>query len=289
MRLNWNYAPEQAKGIAESYHRQGAVVVHGLIELDLIERFRADIGRLLEARIRSLGRQPQPTEDIDVAYAQLNEIDEKHTQELILAVRDLPVYYSLINHPRIQELARAILGDTVFQIVHDICLFRIDPAIPGHPRLFDWHTDYPYNVLSRSAITLWVPLTDIEDDMGPLKVVLGSHDRIHAVEFREEFAKPGRGTGHKVFALRDDEREKLEAESTEIKGVRAGDALILSSCLLHSSGQNSSPLKRSRWVFNIRIGDLLDEQVVQRGWKVVRDRNPYVFPEVHPDLTRVIR
>ena len=288
MDIYFDSADSRTDAVAKSFQCHGAVVVRNLIDTSVLQNYCSAILTLITSRLNSLGRGASPFANIDDAYNYLCEIDPGLGQELLYPIRDLPNFYTLINQPSALDLAARLIGDTLFQIVHDICLFRIDPAVPDHPRLFDWHMDYPYNVLSQSALTFWIPLTDVEDDMGPLKVVLGSHKTIHAIDFVKKYAQPGKGTGHKVFSLSNIDKAALEKASVSLHNIRAGDVAILHSCLLHASGKNHSAKKKSRWVFNIRVGDILDQPVVSRGWKVVRDRDPYVFTALHSDRTTVV-
>lgn len=282
----FSYSEDALPDVQRAYQADGAVVVKNVVDPQLIASYRKNLMRLMQTRLNAAAVPSDRCGDLDGYYRELCAVDENLSGEVILAARDLVEFYQLVSAPRVRNVAEKLVGSEVCQIVHDVCLFRIDPPVVDHPRLFDWHQDYPYNVLSRSAVTLWLPLTDITPEMGPLRVVPRSHGAIRPVSFRQAFAGGGKGMGHKVFELKEMDRALLEASSVEIPDVNAGDGVFFHSCLLHRSGTNRSD--RARWVFNVRYGDMLDDAVVQRGWRVVRDRNPYCFREVHPDLTEVI-
>jgi ectoine hydroxylase-related dioxygenase (phytanoyl-CoA dioxygenase family) len=277
-------AADDEKRVA--YLDKGAIVVRNVVPQPVIQDFRAHLIALIRSRLRGLGVTVDTDLDWDDLYTRLCAVDTRFGHELIVVARDLVAFYRLMSEPRITQVAQVLVGSSLCQVVHDVCLFRIDPPGAGQDRLLDWHQDYPYNVLSTSAVTVWVPLTDVSSEMGPLRVIPRSHDRIRPVDFRERYVGGGNGTGHKVFGLRPSEGEVTGEPETSVADVRAGDAIFLHACLLHASGVNHS--RRCRWVFNVRYGDALHESVVGRGWRVVRDRDPYCFRDLHPSLTRVV-
>ena len=278
--VDWGNVPSAR--IAEVFDTYGAVVIKGLLENELLESFRSSLLRVMSCRLQTLGQTVRENTDLDSLYNQLCAIDPKHGKEIIIAARDLPDFYRVIGSPALNLAISNILPDTLFQVVHDICLFRIDPP-SDHSRNFDWHSDFPYNVCSLSAVTAWAPLLPIERDMGCLKIVPASHKKIHPVNFGHDNAGGGKFSGHKVYSLYGVDENILDNKSIEVVDVNPGDVLLLHSCLLHCSGINLSQSK-SRWVVNLRFGDLLDPQVIERDWVVVRDKNPYIFGDFYPSL-----
>ena len=86
-------------------------------------------------------------------------------------------------------------------------------------------------MLSKRAVTVWMPLTDVSEDMGSLRVVVGSHDRIWPVELRASMIGE-KGTGHKAFHLADADVDDLELRSVPLV-AKAGDIALptLSFCI----------------------------------------------------------
>lgn len=281
--LYFDYRPGNEAQLASTYAEHGVVAVRGLISPPVLNSWKESLVRLMRARLRNLGESVHTAEELDSCFSRLVAMDPKLGMEVILLGRDMPWYYEAISLPEIRAVLRALIKDTVFQIVHDICLFRIDPP-NFDDRNFGWHQDYPYNMMSQNAVTAWIPLTQISAEMGRLHVIPGSHKKIWPVELRTEQGGSGKGTGHRAFRLDGADSSALDTQSMQISDLNPGDALFFHSCLLHRSGLNRS--NRSRWVCNLRYGDMLDPDLVQRGWRVVRDKHPFVFSEVHPELTR---
>lgn len=267
----------------DTYQEHGVVIVRNVIEDSLIQCFKRNIEKIMCSLLPP--KKGRELEDIDSLYQELAQ-DEELSRKIIPIARDLPEFYQWMCHPQILSVVKKLLPDTLLQIVHDICLFRIDPPILNHFRKFDWHQDYPYNTLSQSAVTAWIPVTSIQEDMGPLKIIPGSHHNLLPICFQTGQAGGQKGSGHKVFSLANAEEQNLNERCIQVTNIQAGDAVFFNSLLLHASGDNCSQEGRSRWVFNYRYGDLLDKEVVDRKWRVVRDRDPYCFTEIHPHLVR---
>ena len=277
------FSLDEFAAMGSRYQEVGAIVVRGVLEAPYIRRFTDTLATLLRARLDSLGVSTT-TDNLDELYNLLCGVSPKHVREIIMIARDLPIFYECIANPTVHRILSALIPSCkIFQVVHDICLVRIDPP-DDETRSFDWHQDFPYNVMSESTVTVWAPLTAVTRNMGCLVVVPGSHRSIHPVDF---WAAPPKNAaqfaGHKVFALHDVNAAELDAQSIEVPEMEAGDVLFLHSCVLHRSGKNQS--ERARWVCNPRFGDALDGPLVQRGWNVVRDKSPHVFSTVYPDLT----
>jgi len=121
-------------------------------------------------------------------------------------------------------------------------LVRLDR--PGDSRFATpAHQDYWYSMLSPNAVTLWLPLATIDEAIGPLLAVPGSHAR---------GLKPFRPheTGHEWYeaadAVPDSDFVPLPMARDEI--------LIFNQALLHKSGANRSD--RVRISVQFRFNDL---------------------------------
>jgi Phytanoyl-CoA dioxygenase (PhyH) len=266
--------------VIATYRKSGIVVLRNLVPQAEIGALRSTIASLLRQRLDTLGAFPPAATDIDTRFQTLAYLQEPLSWDIIRAVRDLPAFYRMIASIPLEAAITRLQGSPVHQVVHDICLFRIDPPQEGHYRRFDWHQDFPHNCMSESAITAWIPLTNVSDEMGPLRAVLGSHGEVADIQFVDKPSGATEGAGHRVFEFNRINRETLESQAIEVRGVNAGDAVLFHSCLYHASGQNRS--SRCRWVVNCRYGDALDEAVVERGWKAVRDKAPYIFRDLYP-------
>lgn len=269
-----------------AYIEHGAVLVRGLADDKLLASFRQRIVRMIEARLVSIGRPANSeTMDLDQLYNELCDADRRLGSGVYDHVKELAEYYQLISSDALCDTVGTLLGTETFQMPYDLCLFRIDR--PEEDKYsFDWHQDYPYNLLSQNAVTAWIPLSDVESEMGPLLVVPGSHRKMLEVTIREPHFRPGAGGGGRALELQGIHVSTLESQAQEVS-AKAGDVLFFHTFLLHRSGQNRS--QRSRWTANPRYGDMLDASMVSRGWRCVTRDNFVIFHEIHPEAASVVR
>jgi len=145
--------------------------------------------------------------------------------------------------------------------------------------LSPWHQEYPYNLTSDNAVTLWLPLVDVDETNGCLRLAPGTQ-RLGALPVR----------------VRDPLNERRNANETlEIAGLdallarhaaapaptAAGDALVFHTFLLHCSQPNRSAT--TRWTLQARYFDFLNPTAIRHDW--VGGMNEGVdFRRYHPEL-----
>jgi hypothetical protein len=118
-------------------------------------------------------------------------------------------------------------------------LFRCDhPRITYHKHDYyhttPWHQDWTSHYGSLNSVTVWVALRDMEFALGPLEVIPGSH--LHGVQRHRTMAEGGFG---EIEESTLSESVPLSTQAISVPLV-AGDALVLSSFLIHRSGKNTT-------------------------------------------------
>lgn len=135
----------------------------------------------------------------------------------------------------------------------------------NHPKLskekvfykVDSHQDWRSMQGSLNSVVIWVPLIDINKDLGALEILPGSHklglitDNVHY--------------GFGMVKLTDEQKKNLMTVE-----VKKGDALLFSSFLVHQSGNNITD--RPRWSCHFRYNDLEEETFINR-----RFAHPYIY------------
>lgn len=269
-----------ASRMSELFDAHGLVVVRQLVAMSEIDRFRQAIIAMIEAALAAHNVRPEAGSDLDGIYRQLCAVDPVAALALKGLGKDLVEYHRFLANDDMGRAVSALVGSRYFQINYDQCLFRLDR--PNEEEFaFTWHQDYPHNLLSRSAVTGWVPLTPVTGEVGPMRVVPGSHAHFYPVTLGSDGGKSF--TKHNTIQLADHDRlaEMFEASSIEVVDILPGDVVLMHSLLVHRSGHNRSD--RCRWVFNPRFGNLLDRQMVARHWKTARQKSLLLVEEVHPD------
>lgn len=272
-----------SEALRAAYGKHGLFVVRNLLDRSKLETIRSTIETMIRERLATIGQPAADGLDLDALYNKLCDVDRKFGGQVYDHVKDLPEYYDLLVDKGVLNIVASLLGTRRFQIPYDICLFRIDR--PSEDKFtFDWHQDYPYNLISQNAVTAWYPLTDVQDDMGLLKVMPDAHHAVEPIEVVNTGFKPGQGGGGKSIKMARKTFDDFEKGGFEVP-MKAGDVMFFHCMTPHRSGLNRSAQRRARWVMNPRYGDLLDRKMVDRGWLNVRRENFFLFPEIHPELT----
>ena len=112
------------------------------------------------------------------------------------------------------------------------------------------HQDWRSMQGSLDGVVVWIPLVDIDTALGALEIIPGSH-LLGLVDTAEVVNAFGR-------AADIDEADFVPVE------VRQGDALFMSSFLIHRSGTNST--RSIRWSCHFRYNNLAESTFVNRGY-----------------------
>ena len=109
------------------------------------------------------------------------------------------------------------------------------------------HQDYPSNLGSLNGVTLWMPLQDMDDDLGPLEVVPDS-DKIGILE---HIGIPP------VLTVDNYNYESIK--------MNIGDALFFDTKTIHRSGTNNTE-DRIRWSMHFRYNDAFEPSYIDRKY-----------------------
>ena len=143
----------------------------------------------------------------------------------------------------------------------------------NHPKLakqkifykVDAHQDWRSMQGSLNSVVIWLPLVDVNKQLGALEILPGSHLQ----GLKTDHINNGFG----MVELNTEEKSKLVTVE-----VKRGDALIFSSFLIHQSGENitDSP----RWSCHFRYNDLDDETFKERKYA-----HAYIYKPVDTLIT----
>lgn len=127
-------------------------------------------------------------------------------------------------------MAAQLLGVDSVRLYHDQALFK-----PSGADRTPWHQDRYYWPLDTDrSVTMWLPLVDVDEAMGPMIFASGSHR--------------ARNLGDRMISADTDRRlAKLIVErgyTIASAPVRMGDATFHLGGTLHSAGANRSPHTR---------------------------------------------
>ena len=133
--------------------------------------------------------------------------------------------------PRFAQVAARLMGVDAVRIYHDQALFK-EPGGGITP----WHQDQHYWPLDTDrTITLWMPLVDIDEDMGMMQFASGVHKR-------GQIANQTISDASEAFFT-----DYVASKGLKIAGepkARAGDASFHAGWALHRAMPNASSKRR---------------------------------------------
>ncbi|HEV8659237.1 MAG TPA: phytanoyl-CoA dioxygenase family protein [Thermoanaerobaculia bacterium] len=204
--------------LVEAFRRDGHVVVPGLASRDEVESYRPIIASVVEDVARRHENQGR-IDDYSKLFTQVTNV-----WRLNDAAR------RIVFSKRFAAVAAELLGSKSVRLYHDQALFKP----PGAGRT-PWHQDRYYWPLDTDlSVTMWLPLVDVDEAMGPMRFASGSH----------------RSENLGDLAISDDTDRRL-ATMIEKRGwrvssapVHAGDATFHAGGTIHSAGANNSDRTR---------------------------------------------
>jgi ectoine hydroxylase-related dioxygenase (phytanoyl-CoA dioxygenase family) len=109
---------------------------------------------------------------------------------------------------------------------------------------YGWHTDGMINVVGSQFVQAWIPLVDIDENLGGLEIIKDSHITEFETEHSDyliEVVKSGKRKTDKLLN-RVPHNEKIITPGAEEKVLTAnfGDTIFFSNKLMHRSGINKT-------------------------------------------------
>jgi hypothetical protein len=280
VRADWDAERPLTEMALAVYGEQGCLLLREFAAADAVTRFRDEaatmIGLLL-AELR-LDRAASTLQRFDRGLDLLLTADRARVGRLYMAVRKLPSVYALITAPRVWAVMRQLMATRLPGIYPGGTGIRMDhPAEDTY--LSPWHQEYPYNLTSDNAVTLWLPLVDVDEANGCLRLAPRTQ-RLGALPVRVRDALNARRNANEALEI--DGLEAILARHADLAvPARAGDALVFHTFLLHRSQPNRSDA--TRWTLQARYFDFLNPTAVRHDW--VGGMNEGVdFRRYHPEL-----
>lgn len=235
---------------AAAFERDGFAILSG---------FWVNGGELneLHAQLDALGKLIVSPEFSATRYGDYCERLTPDTQSLLYdRLKYLPALSRMSGSESVRALCLS-LGMGMPSLM-GCCNMRLDK--PGDSKhLFEWHQDTVYLLGSTNAVTLWVPLQDVDMAHGTIQVIPGSH---------KNGVYPFRKISEKIIApyvpfLQRDISLAVDIDSDERLSpytivAKRGDVVVFKQLLLHRSTPNHSD--QIRWTAQIRVTDLSETE-----------------------------
>ena len=207
----------------EAFRRDGFVLLPGVCSWEEISPYRPVI-QDVAGRLNRETRRLEERDTYGQAFLQ--------TMQLRLHSRAVERF---VLARRFGKIAAELLGAEGVRIYHDQSLFK-EPGGGITP----WHQDQYYWPLEGDAVVgMWMPLVEVDEAMGGMKFVAGSHRR--GFMGQHEISDESQAIYERLIA---DEGHWV-AEATP---MRAGDATFHYGWTLHGAGPNHSDRMREAMI-----------------------------------------
>jgi hypothetical protein len=204
--------------LVERFRRDGYVHVPAVLTAEEVARYGAAVDEAVARRKQRDTRKLEEKSLYEQSFIQCQYVWE-----------DTPGVRGLTFHPRIGELAAALTGAQRVRLWHDQALYK-----EAGGRETEAHQDQPYwPIAERDTVTAWIPLLDVDPQMGCMGYVPGSH--LGEAEFVDIFNTPG--DGQRL-------QQKFAATPPVFVPCRAGDVIFHSGYTVHLAKPNHSDRTR---------------------------------------------
>ena len=217
--LSLDRPAEVPGGSAERFRQDGHICLRGLADPTEVAAVRPVIERLVGAHTKE-SKPVGKRDTYGAAFLQVGDL-WRHDE----AVR------AFVHAPRFASAAAALLGVNGVRLYHDQALFKEPQG--GHT---PWHQDQYYWPLdTTNTVTMWMPLSDVREEVGSMVFVTGSH------------LLGDVGSGHisdRSQAEIDRLIQKRRLVTDTHGALRVGDATFHTGWTLHSAAPNPTRVMR---------------------------------------------
>lgn len=213
--------------LRDQIESKGYALIRRIIPQDAVRSVLADVTNLLSAA-GWLSAGLDPLDHVPEHGTSFGDPDPMF-KRVYQQVFNLESFHALPHHPALRNAMKMLVGDEV--LVHPKPIGRL--IFPNCERLVTHaHQDYQFMGGDPEFFTVWIPLHDCPVEVGPLRIVEGSHR----------------------FGIQQHQSENLHVSEIPVDAVvgdqwvggdvNAGDVLIFHSLTVHAASPNVSEQMR---------------------------------------------
>jgi ectoine hydroxylase-related dioxygenase (phytanoyl-CoA dioxygenase family) len=222
--------------LQDEIRSKGYVLIRGLLPQEAVSSVLGDVTQVLSSAGWLLPG-PDPQQRMADTSAVCGDPDPTF-KRVYQEVFNLESFHALPHQPALLEVMKMLVGEQV--LVHPKPIGRL--IFPRCERLVTTaHQDYEFMGGDPEFFTAWIPLHDCPVNVGPLRILEGSHRFGVQRHERENLHVP---------AIPE---EKVAGDGWVGGDVNAGDVLIFHSLIVHAASPNSS--NRLRLSLDCRFQD----------------------------------
>lgn len=253
----------------DQYRAQGFWVAKGIVDHQWLDAILLDAQVIFNAQARRLGVREAPSAGIHDLSRLLADVFAADVSAFRAGAR--LIQWSVALH-RVSlrecflELVTALGVEAPVILARPVLhIMGTTLKIPGSYHTTPPHQDWRVQQGSLDAISIWVPLADINTDHYPLEVVPGSHRRGLLESKDHRF-------GHRLVEgqIADDQFKAIKMDK--------GDAFFFNAFTVHRTGAGSSD-QHVRFSASFRFNNILEPTFIERVYP-----HPYIS---QPDMALI--
>lgn len=234
----------------------GYIVFKQILDTRKLSEIKAEIVYVFNKQIQRLGIDEGNFEKNLIKFFETDLEAYKYTGKV---VQNLISIHELMVCPTILNILTERCGMRFPTITTKAVAFLHNKNLASDPIYYKvpWHQDYESVRSSLNSVVVWVPLIDVPENLGPLRLVPKSHLK------GAQWTKVSNN-----FGLCNDQDDFISVP------VNKGDMVVFNQMLVHASGDNIYD-DRVRFSVNLRYGDLDDSYWIDNKYEC-----PYVYNSV---------
>jgi len=240
------------------FEREGYAVVREVIPPAVLDQVTSDVSMIVGAQLSRLGL---PIAGSSQLFADLVALHDASIPVYLQTVRlcaKLTSVFSMYLAPGIAEIARTLgVSMPIWQTAPVVHLMAEKLRIPGGYYGVDVHQDWPALQSSLDAVTIWIPLFDVDEHTFPLEVAPRSHIG----------GLLGGSPAEHVYAI---DPSALEGMKFLPLGVPRGGVALMSGFTVHRSGLKGGD--SLRFAFSHRYENAAETTFINRVYPTAQGR-----------------
>ncbi|MCR9240250.1 MAG: phytanoyl-CoA dioxygenase family protein [Rhodobiaceae bacterium] len=252
-----------ASSSTEFFKENGYLIISDFYDVEAeirpIQEKIQEIMEIVSAKYGLPAMFRDPAEAMSEGMRRLVAKNRASAGEVYDAVKQLPAFMRLLASKKNEQAYQALRQNSTVGIASGGAGIRIDHPNEEKFRA-PWHQEFPAQLRSVDGIVFWSPLVEMEHQLGPVELAVGSHAEGIIPVLRDT------STGQSgAYSLRlDREQERLASYSKVSPLSKPGDLILIDFLTLHRSGENCSD--RARWSMQFRYFNFADPTGQKIAW-----------------------
>lgn len=227
------------------YQKNGYVIINTIPSSSLLELKETFINLVKSSYSKHIGKPNGPLEEdyvVNNMFIELENNNHEHITKIFDSIRLTTSFLNVVNSSEHISYCKKLLEvDESVELFINSMSMRMDP--PGTKEFsYGWHTDGDVNIGNSVFIQAWIPLVDINEELGGLEIIENSHIKEIKTEHTDAIKKAVKdGNTHTdPIVYRTPHSTKVITPGAKEKTLTAnfGQTVFFSNKLMHRSGLN---------------------------------------------------